>query len=66
MLQDALSRSYRGMTAEALTAGSVDNVAEQFRTFKNIGYTDILVRHLTNDQPNVLRSLERLVRAALV
>jgi hypothetical protein len=55
------------MPAEALIAGSVDEVAEQFRTFGNIGYTDILVRHLTNDQPMVLGSLERLaaVRAAL-
>ncbi|MGC1886211.1 MAG: LLM class flavin-dependent oxidoreductase [Stellaceae bacterium] len=67
VLQQALSRSYRGMPAEALIAGSVDEVAEQFRTFGEIGYTDILVRHLTNDQPKVLRSLERLaaVRAAL-
>ncbi len=67
VLQHALSRGYRGMPAEALIAGSVDDVAEQFRTFHAIGYTDILVRHLTNDQPKVLGSLERLtaVRAAL-
>src|ERR1700724_282748 len=53
--------------AKALITGSVDEVAEQFRTFDEIGYTDILVRHLTNDQPKVLGSLERLaaVRAAL-
>ena len=68
VLQYALSRSYRGMPAEALIAGSIDEVAEQFRAFEDIGYTDILVRHLTNDQPKVLGSLERLaaVRAALV
>jgi alkanesulfonate monooxygenase SsuD/methylene tetrahydromethanopterin reductase-like flavin-dependent oxidoreductase (luciferase family) len=67
VLQQALNRSYRGMPAEALIAGSADNVAEQFRNFGNIGYTEILVRHLTNDQPRVLGSLERLaaVRAAL-
>ena len=67
MLQHALSRSYRGMPAEAPIAGSVDEVAQQFRTFGEIGYTDILVRHLTNDQPKVLGSLERLasVRAAV-
>ena len=65
--QPALSRGYRGVPAEALIAGSVDEVAEQFRTFEQIGYTDILVRHLTDDQPKVLGSLERLaaVRAAL-
>jgi alkanesulfonate monooxygenase SsuD/methylene tetrahydromethanopterin reductase-like flavin-dependent oxidoreductase (luciferase family) len=67
VLQHALSRGYRGIAAEALIAGSVDQVAEQFRSFAEIGYTDILVRHLTNDQPKVLRSLQRLalVRAAL-
>ena len=67
VLQQALSRGYRGIPAEALIAGSVDEVAEQFRTFGEIGYTEILVRHLTNDQPKVLGSLERLekVRAAL-
>ena len=67
VLQGALGRGYRGMPAEALIAGSADEVAEQFRTFGEVGYTEILVRHLTNDQPKVLGSLERLaaVRAAL-
>ena len=67
VLQDALSRGYRGIAAEALIAGSVDEVAEQFRRFAELGYTEISVRHLTNDQPKVLGSLERLaaVRAAL-
>ncbi len=67
ILQQALDRSYRGMPAEALIAGSVDEVAQQFRTFGEMGYTEILVRHLTNDQPKVLGSLERLaaVRAAM-
>jgi alkanesulfonate monooxygenase SsuD/methylene tetrahydromethanopterin reductase-like flavin-dependent oxidoreductase (luciferase family) len=67
VLQQALSKGYRGISAEALIAGSVDEVAAQFRSLGELGYTDILVRHLTNDQPKVLGSLERLeaVRAAL-
>jgi alkanesulfonate monooxygenase SsuD/methylene tetrahydromethanopterin reductase-like flavin-dependent oxidoreductase (luciferase family) len=67
VLQQAVIRSYRGIPPEALIAGSVDEVSEQFRIFGGIGYTDILVRHLTNDQAKVLGSLERLaaVRAAL-
>jgi alkanesulfonate monooxygenase SsuD/methylene tetrahydromethanopterin reductase-like flavin-dependent oxidoreductase (luciferase family) len=60
VLQQALSRSYRGMPTEALIAGSADEVAEQCRNFAEIGYTDILVRHLTNNQPKVLGSLQRL------
>jgi alkanesulfonate monooxygenase SsuD/methylene tetrahydromethanopterin reductase-like flavin-dependent oxidoreductase (luciferase family) len=67
VLQDALRRGYRGIPAEALIAGSVAEVAEQFRSFGEFGYAEILVRQLTNDQPKVLGSLERLaaVRAAL-
>jgi alkanesulfonate monooxygenase SsuD/methylene tetrahydromethanopterin reductase-like flavin-dependent oxidoreductase (luciferase family) len=67
VLRLALIQGYRGIPAEALVAGSVDEVAEQFRTFEELGYTDILVRHLSNAQPKVLGSLERLaaVHAAL-
>ena len=67
VLQQAVSRGYRGIPAEALVAGSVDEVAEQFRSLEELGYTDILVRHFSNDQPKVLGSLQRLaaVRAAL-
>jgi alkanesulfonate monooxygenase SsuD/methylene tetrahydromethanopterin reductase-like flavin-dependent oxidoreductase (luciferase family) len=67
VLDHALARGYRGMPSEALIAGSIDEFAERFRAFEEIGYTDILVRHLTNDQAQVLGSLERLaaVRAAL-
>jgi alkanesulfonate monooxygenase SsuD/methylene tetrahydromethanopterin reductase-like flavin-dependent oxidoreductase (luciferase family) len=67
VLEHALRQGYRGMPAEAMIAGTVDEVAEQFRAFGEIGYTDILVRHLSNDQPKVLGSLDRLaaVRAAL-
>jgi alkanesulfonate monooxygenase SsuD/methylene tetrahydromethanopterin reductase-like flavin-dependent oxidoreductase (luciferase family) len=60
VLRDALNRNYRGMTAEALTAGSAEEVTDQFRFFGEMGYTEILVRHLTNDQPKVLGSLDRL------
>jgi alkanesulfonate monooxygenase SsuD/methylene tetrahydromethanopterin reductase-like flavin-dependent oxidoreductase (luciferase family) len=67
VLQQALGRGYRAAPPEALIAGSADEVAEQFRRLGGMGYTDILVRHLTNDQPKVLGSLERLaaVRAAV-
>ena len=67
VLQQALSKGYRGISAEALIAGTIDDVAAQFRVLGELGYTDVIVRHLTNDQPKVLGSLERLekVRAAL-
>ena len=58
---------YRGITPEALIAGSIDEVAAEFRVLEELGYTDVIVRHLTNDQPKVLGSLQRLgkVRTAL-
>jgi alkanesulfonate monooxygenase SsuD/methylene tetrahydromethanopterin reductase-like flavin-dependent oxidoreductase (luciferase family) len=67
VLDQALARGYRGIPAEALVAGSVEEVADRFRTFGDLGYTDVIVRHLTNDQPRVLASLARLekVRTAL-
>ena len=47
--------------------GSVDEVAESFPALAAMGYSDVIVRHLTDDQPKVLGSLARLaeVRAAL-
>ncbi|MBV8336347.1 MAG: LLM class flavin-dependent oxidoreductase [Alphaproteobacteria bacterium] len=65
VLQQALSKGYRGIPADALIAGTIDEVAAQFRAFGELGYTDILVRHLTNDQPRVLGSLERLEKVRL-
>ncbi|MBO0739759.1 MAG: LLM class flavin-dependent oxidoreductase, partial [Alphaproteobacteria bacterium] len=44
VLQKALSRGYRGIPAEALIAGAIDEVAEEFRRLAEFGYTDILVR----------------------
>ena len=67
VLEHTLGQGYRGVPGEALIAGSVDEVVKQFRAFGELGYTDILVRHLINDQPKVLGSFERLaaVRMAL-
>jgi alkanesulfonate monooxygenase SsuD/methylene tetrahydromethanopterin reductase-like flavin-dependent oxidoreductase (luciferase family) len=67
VLQQALSQGYRAAPPEALVAGSAEEVAERFRRYGEMGYTDILIRHLTNDQSKVLGSLARLaaVRAAL-
>lgn len=67
VLQRALSQGYRAAPPEAVVAGSAEEVAEGFRRYEEMGYTEILVRHLTNDQPKVLGSLARLaaIRAAL-
>lgn len=58
---------YRGFDPSALVVGSVDETIAQFRRYAALGYTDVIVRHLTNDQEKVLGSISRLreVRAAL-
>jgi alkanesulfonate monooxygenase SsuD/methylene tetrahydromethanopterin reductase-like flavin-dependent oxidoreductase (luciferase family) len=67
VLSEAIKRGYRGIAAEALVAGSIDEVVERFAAVARLGYGEIVVRHLTNEQPRVLGSLARLekVRAAL-
>ena len=60
-------KGYRGFDPAALVWGSVEQVVEKFRALGAMGYTDVIVRHLTDDHTRVLGSLERLaaVRAAL-
>ncbi len=55
-----LATGYRGIPPAALVAGSVEQVAERFAELAPLGYTDVIVRHLTSDQPKVLGSLSRL------
>lgn len=63
----AITRGYRGFKPSALVWGSVGEVVEKLRTLASHGYTDVIVRHLTDEQPKVLGSLARLaeVRDAL-
>jgi alkanesulfonate monooxygenase SsuD/methylene tetrahydromethanopterin reductase-like flavin-dependent oxidoreductase (luciferase family) len=58
---------YRGFDPAALVWGSVADVVAKFRALEPLGYTDIIVRHLTASPPKVLASLSRLaeVRKAL-
>ena len=55
-----LARGYRGFDPSALVWGSVEQVAEQFRTLADAGYTDVIVRDLVGDPALVLESLGRL------
>ncbi len=65
--QAVVRAGYRGFEPAALVWGSVEQVVDKLRPFGPLGYTDIIVRHLTNDHPKVLGSLARLaeVRRAL-
>jgi alkanesulfonate monooxygenase SsuD/methylene tetrahydromethanopterin reductase-like flavin-dependent oxidoreductase (luciferase family) len=58
---------YRGFDPSALVIGTIDEVVTRFRALGALGYTDVIVRHVTDEQPAVLASLARLaeVRKAL-
>jgi alkanesulfonate monooxygenase SsuD/methylene tetrahydromethanopterin reductase-like flavin-dependent oxidoreductase (luciferase family) len=58
---------YRGFRADVPVWGSVSSVADAFASLGALGGDDVIVRHLAEDQGEVLRSIERLaeVRARL-
>jgi alkanesulfonate monooxygenase SsuD/methylene tetrahydromethanopterin reductase-like flavin-dependent oxidoreductase (luciferase family) len=63
-----IDAGYRGFDPSAPVVGSPAQVAEQFRAFAALGYTDVIVRPLAGDQAETLACLSRLeaVRAAVV
>jgi alkanesulfonate monooxygenase SsuD/methylene tetrahydromethanopterin reductase-like flavin-dependent oxidoreductase (luciferase family) len=65
--EHAVATDYRDFAPEALVCGSAADVTDQLQALGAMGYTDVIVRHLIDDQPRVLGSLSRLglVREAL-
>jgi alkanesulfonate monooxygenase SsuD/methylene tetrahydromethanopterin reductase-like flavin-dependent oxidoreductase (luciferase family) len=51
---------YRGFSPDAPVYGSVATVAAKFRELAQMGYTDVIIRHLVDDQAQVLASYGRL------
>jgi len=60
---------YRGgFNPDSLVIGTIPEVATAFRRLAELGFTDVIVRHVVDDQPMVLASLARLkeVRAMVI
>jgi alkanesulfonate monooxygenase SsuD/methylene tetrahydromethanopterin reductase-like flavin-dependent oxidoreductase (luciferase family) len=55
-----IARGYRGFDPAAPVTGGVDEVTGAFAALTELGCTDVIVRHLAEDQTEVLRSFERL------
>jgi alkanesulfonate monooxygenase SsuD/methylene tetrahydromethanopterin reductase-like flavin-dependent oxidoreductase (luciferase family) len=55
-----LAHGYRGMPRESLVVGGVAQVSQAFAELGELGFGHILVRHLADDQDEVLASFERL------
>jgi alkanesulfonate monooxygenase SsuD/methylene tetrahydromethanopterin reductase-like flavin-dependent oxidoreductase (luciferase family) len=62
-----VAAGYRGFDPSACTYGSAEQVTEKLGAYAAMGYTDVIVRHLAEDQNEVLESFVRLagVREAL-
>lgn len=60
-----VAAGYRGLDPEVLIVGGPDRVADEFRRLAAMGFTDVLVRHLADDQAEVLASFERLADVRL-
>jgi alkanesulfonate monooxygenase SsuD/methylene tetrahydromethanopterin reductase-like flavin-dependent oxidoreductase (luciferase family) len=63
-----VAAGYRGFDPSACTYGDAAQVTEQLGEYAAMGYTDVIVRHLAEDQSEVLKSYARLgrVREALL
>jgi alkanesulfonate monooxygenase SsuD/methylene tetrahydromethanopterin reductase-like flavin-dependent oxidoreductase (luciferase family) len=63
-----VAAGYRGFDPSACTYGDAAQVTEQLGAYAAMGYTDVIVRHLAEDQSEVLESFARLagVREALL
>jgi alkanesulfonate monooxygenase SsuD/methylene tetrahydromethanopterin reductase-like flavin-dependent oxidoreductase (luciferase family) len=55
-----LARGYRGFDPSAPVVGGPERVAHAFEELGEMGYTDVIVRHLADEQPAVLASIGRL------
>ena len=55
-----LAHGYRGLPPESLVVGEAGVVGQAFAELGEMGYTHVLVRHLADDQREVLASYQRL------
>ncbi len=49
---------YRGMPSEAVAYGGADDVAEQLAPFRDLGFSDVIVRAMTVEQDDAVETLE--------
>ncbi|HEY0400055.1 MAG TPA: hypothetical protein VGF00_16780, partial [Acidimicrobiia bacterium] len=61
-----LEGGYRGIDPSATVVGSPEQVAERFAGYAAMGYDHVLVRHLADDQNQVLSSFARLAEVRVM
>jgi alkanesulfonate monooxygenase SsuD/methylene tetrahydromethanopterin reductase-like flavin-dependent oxidoreductase (luciferase family) len=62
-----LAAGYRGFGPGVCVVGGPERVTDELRAFADLGFTDVILRHLADEQHEVLASYERLasIRASL-
>ncbi len=55
-----IESGYRGFPRDAVSVGSVDQVAEEFAAFGELGFTDITCRNMSTDQEIALETIAKL------
>ena len=53
---------YRGFSEDALLIGDVERVAERMAELGAMGYTDVIIRNISAEQPEALATIERLAQ----
>ena len=61
-----LARGYRGFDPSAPVAGPVAKVVEAFGALRDMGCTDVIIRHLAEDQAEVVKSFDRLAEVRTI
>ena len=59
-VEHVLERGYRGFNTEALVVGSVAQAVDHFGQLAGAGYTDVIVRNISQDQATALQTIECL------
>lgn len=57
-----VAAGYRGFDPAAPVYGGIPKVTDALAELGEMGYTDVLIRHLAEDQPEVLQSFARLAQ----
>jgi alkanesulfonate monooxygenase SsuD/methylene tetrahydromethanopterin reductase-like flavin-dependent oxidoreductase (luciferase family) len=57
-----LAEGYRGTGFDQLLVGSADSVVQQLRRYRDLGFDDVMVRHIVGDHQLMLQSFERIGR----
>src|SRR5262249_47263337 len=57
-----LAEGYRGTGFDQLLVGRADTVVQQLRRYRDMGFDDVMVRHIVGDHQLMLQSFERIGR----